>query len=126
MIKLLLFAITVSVIGVILKNSAKDFFIPFSICAAIIFAVYILSQTSVFLSEFISEINSLSVRTEALKSILKATAITVITKFSCDVCHESGNYLVEDIIAFGGRMMIFGVSLPYLTDVLNITLSFIK
>ena len=126
MLRLFLFAFVVSVVGVIIKNSAKEFFIPFSICAAMIIASYILYQTGDFLSQFISAVNSLPVKNEILKTILKAASITVITKLSCDVCHESGNYLVEDIIAFGGRMIIFGICLPYVTDVLNITLNFIK
>ncbi len=126
MLRLLIFAIIASTLGVVIRCTAKELFVPFSVCAAIIFTFYILSETELFITRFINTVETMPVRSDVLKTILKAAAVTVITKLSCDVCHESGNYLVEDIIELGGKIMIFVVSLPFITDVLEIAVSFVK
>lgn len=61
---------------------------------------------------------------ELFTAILKGAAVTVLTRFACDVCKESGNSLVADIVELGGRIMLVVLAMPFIEKVTQIALSF--
>ena len=61
---------------------------------------------------------------ELFTVILKGAAVTVLTKFACDVCRESGNSLMADVVELGGRIMLVVLAMPFIEGVTEIALSF--
>lgn len=124
MIKIFSLAVISALISVILKRNVKELVLPFQLCVGAIILIFLISEGTESIKNFTDIINSYQEEKKLLTSLIKASVIAVITKLSCDVCHESGNYLVEDIIELGGRIMIFIISMPYITQIFNVALSF--
>ncbi len=124
--RILIFSIIVCIISVIIKRNCLELYIPFQIGTAIIVAVYILNQTFSELEVFFSLVESMGANFEIIKAMLKAAFITVGTKLGCDVCKESGNHLIGDIIELGGKIMIFVIAIPYIISIVKISAAFLK
>lgn len=63
---------------------------------------------------------------EILTSAVKGTVICIITKFSSDICAESGNKTIADAVEFAGRIMLTVIAVPYIKMIMNTALAFIK
>lgn len=124
MIEVFTLVIITAIISVVLKQNAKELVLPFQLCAGVLILLFLINESSGSLKNFTDIIDSYPEEKGIITSLIKASVIAVITKLSCDVCHESGNYFIEDIVELGGRLMIFAISLPYITQILNIALSF--
>lgn len=125
MIKIFVLAVVSSLISILLKQNAKEFVLPFQLSVGTVILIFLLKESSESLKEITDIINSYPEEKKLLFSMAKAGIIAIITKLSCDICHEGGNLFIEDIIEFGGRIMIFVISLPYIVQILKVAVSFI-
>lgn len=55
-----------------------------------------------------------------LSLILKIIGIGYLTEFASNICIDAGNNSVSDKILFAGKVCILAVSLPIITNLLNI------
>lgn len=126
LIKVILLSVTGVFLTVILKKYCKEL-VPFFEIAVMLVAAYIIFDGVDIDNTGLSKIFSLYSESDELFScIFKGAAVTVITKLGSDVCRESGNNLMSDIVEFGGRIMLITLSLPYIEKVTEIALSFAK
>ncbi len=123
-IKILFSVIVVVIISTVLKSSMKELLFLFQLSFAIILLIYIFSEVGSTFTQFKDTIETLGVDNEIILVLIKGAFISVITKISCDICRDSGNLLIEDIIELGGRFMIFAISLPYIVKIINTAVSF--
>ncbi len=98
---------------------------PFQLAFSVIALVYILNTTVSGLDAFRSVVGSLGTGYDVIKVLFKASLVTIGVKLGGDVCRESGNYLMEDIIELGGRLMIFAISVPYILEIIKISIAFL-
>lgn len=123
-IKILALAVVGVLLTAILKKHCREFLPLFEI-ALIIGAFIIIGNADIFKKSGIEKIffvNSGSV--ELFTAIIKGAAITVLTRFACDVCRESGNSLMADVVELGGRIMLIVLAIPFVEKVTEIALSF--
>lgn len=125
MIKIFTLAIIAVIIGVIIRINSEELYLPFKLFVGSVMLAVILKEATDSFESFFNTVNLYSFEKELIIGMLKVSAISVITKLSCDICRESGNFFVEGIVEFGGRTMIFIISLPYITRLLTLALSFI-
>lgn len=52
--------------------------------------------------------------------IIKVLAIAYITEFTAQLCKDAGENSIASKVEFGGKIMIFGVSLPVFTSIIHI------
>lgn len=123
-IKIFFAVIIAVIISTVLKSSMKELLFLFQLSFGIILLIYILSEVGGTFSEFEDIINRLGIDNDIILVLIKGAFIAVITKISCDICRDSGNLLIEDIIELGGRIMIFAISLPYIVQIINTAVSF--
>lgn len=126
MVKIILFSIIACVVSVVIKRNCTELYLPFQIGSAIIVLIYILNIVEDELSAFFSVISGMGAEYGIIKSLFKAALITVGTKLGCDICKESGNYLIGDIIELGGKLMIFIISVPYIVSIIKISAAFLR
>lgn len=125
MIKIFTLAIIAVIIGVIIRKNSEELYLPFKLFVGSVMLAVIFKEATDSFESFFNTVNLYSFEKELIIGMLKVSAISVITKLSCDICRESGNFFVESIVEFGGRTMIFIISLPYITRLLTLALSFI-
>ena len=126
MLRIVLFAIVTCVVGTVIKKNCTELYLPFQIGVAVIVLAYIFNSTLDELSSFFSLVESMGASYGIIKSMLKASLITIGTKLGCDICKESGNNLLGDIIELGGKLMIFVISVPYIINIIKISAAFLK
>lgn len=126
MVRVILFSSVVCILSAIIKHNCIELYLPLQIGIAIIALIYILDFASDELLSFFTFVESLGAGYGIIKSLIKASLITVGAKLGCDVCKESGNILLGDIIELGGKIMILIISVPYIITVINISSAFLK
>ena len=63
---------------------------------------------------------------EMFAAVFKASAVTVMARLGAEVCRESGNGLMGDIVELGGRVMLIILALPFVEKATEIALAFVK
>lgn len=126
MLKIILFSVIICVMSVIIKRNCAELYLPFQIGAAITVLIYIFSSTIDEIKTFFSFAESIGDGYEIIKSLIKASLITIATKFGADICKENGNILVGDVIELGGKLMILVISVPYIITVIKLSAEFLK
>ena len=63
---------------------------------------------------------------ELFECLIKAAAVTVITRLTSELCRESGNGLIGELVELGGRVMLTVLSLPFILKVAETALSFVQ
>ena len=126
MLKIILFSVIICVMSVIIKRNCSELYLPFQIGTAITVLIYIFSSTINEIETFFSFAESIGDGYGIIKSLIKASLITVSTKFGCDICKENGNILVGDVIELGGKLMILVISVPYIITVIKLSAEFLK
>lgn len=124
LVKILFSVIVAVIISSILKSTIKEMLFLFQLSFGAIILLYIFSEAGSTISEFENIIDRLGVDNEIILVLIKGAFIAVVTKISCDICRDSGNSMIEDIVELGGRIMIFAISLPYIIKIINTVISF--
>ncbi len=123
-IKILALAAVGVMMIVILKKHCSEL-VPLFEIALVAVGIVIIGDAEVVKRSGIEKIfNGYSDSGELFSLILKGAAVTVLTRFACDVCKESGNSLVADIVELGGRIMLVMLAMPFIEKVTEIALSF--
>ena len=126
LIKIIALGFVGTFLALILKKYNRET-VPFLEIAVIFSSLLLITD---YLSQQGGELkrilSSYSQADELFLCLIKGAAITVLTKLSSEVCRESGNGLMAQIIELGGRVMLVVLSLPFITKITEIALSFLK
>lgn len=125
-IKLLALGLIGTFLAVLVKKYNKELLPFFEISAVIVAILIIKSYTENQAGALKSLFSLYSQGSELYSCLFKGAAITVLSKLASEVCRESGNPLMAEIIELGGRIMLIALSLPYVTQVAETALSFVE
>ena len=124
-IKIILLGLCVCIINIVLKDTQRAFILLTNICYVVIVAWILLDYTA----EFISKINDLfSITSSSGKMftcLFKGAMICVLTKISADICKESGNIVISDIVDIAGRVMLLIIAIPFVESIVKTATAFI-
>ena len=126
LIKIIALGLTGTLLALFLKKYNKEL-LPFLELAIVIAAIFMIKEFLSGYANSLKELFSLYSEGEELFSCLfKGAVITVLTKLASEVCKESGNGLMGEIIELGGRAVLIALSLPFITEAAQTALSFVK
>lgn len=115
-----------TVLSVLLKKYNKEL-IPFFEIAAVILFLLIIKSSFTSQIDITDKLIKLYPRgSELFECLIKAAVVTVLTKLTSEVCRESGNSLMGELVELGGRAILVALSMPFIIQVANTALSFIK
>lgn len=123
-VKILVLAITGTLLSVILKKHSREFVPFFEIAVVAAVAVIIISSDAIRKNSLEKIFSLYSQAGDVFNVLFKGAAVTVLTKLACDVCRESGNSLMADIVELGGRLMLVILALPFIEKVTQTALDF--
>ena len=126
LIKIIFLGLSVCLLNIFLKRQLSEFVLP----VEIVFLALTVSLCCEYLQSifggFSDALSEMEYGEEILSSAAKGLGICVITKFSSDVCAESGNKTIADAVEFTGRMMLAVLAVPYIDSIMSTALAFIK
>lgn len=125
LVKIISLALAGVFLGVILKKYSKELVVFLEI-AILVAALFIISGEIKNYSDLLGELFSLYEGRELFLCIFKGSAITVLCRLASEVCRESGNGLMGEIVEIGGRVMLVILALPFVAEAAEIALAFIK
>lgn len=126
MVKIIALSVVGCLISIILKQNCKELILPFNIAFAAVVLIYIFDKYASEISGFTYFMSSLGEKNDVIPALLKASLVSVAVKISGDICKESGNILMQDMIELGGRAVIFTLSLPYIMQITKICFGLLK
>lgn len=114
-----------TLVGMLLRKYNKEL-MPFFEMIIIVTALLLIKDSMSFREGGFATLLRLFPQGEKLfVCLFKGAAITVITKLTSEICRESGNTVMGEIVELGGRVMLVVLSLPFITEVAQTALSFI-
>lgn len=125
-IKIVILGLCVCIISFFLKQNQSAFIIIINMIFAASVFLLIFDDTADSLRNIINLLEFSASGSKILMSLYKAAAVCVITKIASDICKESGNTAVSDVIELGGRIMLMVISLPFLESVIKTAAAFVK
>lgn len=71
-------------------------------------------------------LNVTSSSSKMLTCLFKCAAVCILSKLATDICKESGNQSIGDIIDFAGRVMLLVMAMPFIETIIKTAVSFVK
>lgn len=125
-IKLLLLGVIGAFLATVLKKYSRELVIFLELAVAVVAVVTVRDNLYSLLGDFGKAFSAFYMGSEMFSAVFKASAITVLSKLGSDMCRESGNGLMGDIVELGGRVMLIILAFPFIEKVTEIALAFVK
>ena len=125
-VKVIIVGIALCVINIFLRKYASEFILPLEIIFIALVTVSAVDYLKSYIFSLSETLNRIQYGEEIFVSLVKGLSVCLITKFSADICRESGNELISDIVELSGRIMLFIFALPYIESIMKIALAFLK
>ena len=107
---------------VIIKQYRPEFAIYISIATGIL----ILTMLTGKIQDIIGLVNNIStkaqINTEFIGLLIKITGIAFLSEFAVSICKDSGESAIATKIEIAGKIIILGLSIPIITNLLEIIL----
>lgn len=125
LMKIITLALTASLITAILKKHCREF-VPFFEAAVVIAALFMAGELQSPEKSGLGKLfSAYAGSNEVFSAIFKAAAVTVLSRLASDMCRESGNGLIGDVVELAGRITLIMLALPFVEKVTETALSFI-
>ena len=124
-IKVLILGIILSVITVLLKQIKPEYSLICVIVGSIILIAYILSGISTIFDYFSVVVEKTGVDNVMFTTLLKIIGVGYLIEFTAGICVDSGNNSIADKVFLAGKILIFILSMPIITNLFNLILELI-
>ena len=125
LIKVLILGIIVSILALFLKQIKSEYSLLCIIVGSVIILIYIFRYLTQVFDFFQEVINKTGISYDLFISMLKIIGIGYLVEFSANVCRDSGNTSIADKVVLAGKIMIFVISLPIITNLFDMILELI-
>lgn len=118
--KIIALGILICVVIIIVKQIKPEFAVLVLIAGSIIMLCYLFNYFTNILGVFDKIISKTGINAELFSIILKIVGIGYLIEFAANICSDSGNLAIADKIVLGGKLIILTVSMPIITNLLDI------
>lgn len=118
--KIILIGIITCIATMIVKPIRSDFSIFIAITGGIIIICLIIDYLTGVFSVFSNILNMTGQNSSIYKFLIKIIGIGYLIDFSAGICNDTGNSGLGDKILLGGKIVIMVMSLPIITNILEI------
>ena len=125
-IKVVISAILIVFVIIIIKQIKPELAIGIIILGSISLLLYILSFFSPIVEIFDKIINSTGLNTNLFTILLKIIGIGYLVEFCADICSDSGNSAIANKVILGGKVFIFILAIPIITDLFDIIIQLLE
>ena len=125
-IKIIIMGICVCILNILLNQHQRVF-------TTIINVVFVIGVILLIFDSAVDTVRSLndllninSSSSKMLTCLYKGAAVCILSKLATDICKESGNQSVGDIIDFAGRIMLLVIAMPFIESIIKTATAFVK
>lgn len=125
LIKVVILGIIVSMLVVFLKQVKPEYSLLCLIIGSIVILIYILSYMTKVFVFFQDIVEKTGISYSLFVSMLKIVGLGYLIEFSANVCRDSGNNSIADKVVLAGKIMIFVVSMPIISNLFEMIVELI-
>ena len=124
-LKIVGLGIAISVFVVILRQVKPELSIAVLIAGSVIMILTIVKYFADMFEIFDLIINKTGIDEGLVSAVLKIIGIGYLVEFSAGICNDTGNPTIGDKVILGGKVLIFVVAMPIITNLLDIVVGLI-
>ena len=124
-LKVLVMGIVISIIAVLLKQVKPEYALICVIVGGIVLLIYILNSVTEVFGFFNKVVDKTGIDKGLFVTLLKIIGVGYLIEFTAGVCEDSGNKSIADKVVIAGKVLIFLISMPIITNLLNLILDLI-
>lgn len=124
-IKIAAIGIIASIIIMVIKQDKPEIALLIGIAAAVSILIILVNYLTEVIGMFSLIVSKTGIDSGLFSAIIKIIGVGYITEFSASICEDSGNKSIGEKISFGGKIIILILSLPILTAVIDVIVSFV-
>jgi stage III sporulation protein AD len=120
--KVIILGILICFLSVLLKQIKPEYSIIAIVVGGIILVLYIVNSLINVFSFFSDVVNKTGIDGDLFLLLVKIIGIGYLIEFAVGVCNDSGHSSIGDKIVIAGKIMIFIISMPIITNLFNLIL----
>lgn len=124
-IKVLILAIIVSILSVLLKQIKPEYSLICVLVGSGILIIYILNAFQNIFGFFMQIVDKTGIDGDMFNTMLKIIGVGYLIEFSSSICIDSGNNSMADKVVLAGKLIIFALSLPIISNLFNLVMELI-
>jgi len=124
-VKILVIGIVVSILSVLLKQIKPEYSLICVLIGSGILIIYIINSFQGILEFFARIVDKTGIDKSMFTTMLKIIGVGYLIEFAASVCNDSGNSSIADKVVLAGKLIIFALSLPIITDLFNLVMELI-
>lgn len=124
-LKIVGLGITISIFVVILRQVKPELSVAVLIAGSVIMILTIVKYFTDVFDIFDLIVDKTGIDEGVLSAVLKIIGIGYLIEFSAGVCNDTGNSSIGDKVILGGKVLIFVVAMPIITNLLDIVVGLI-
>ena len=124
-LKIVGLGITICILLVVVKQVKPELSVAILIAGSCVMMIVILKYFTNLFSIFDVIIEKTGIDSELFSCILKIIGIGYLIEFSAGICLDTGNSSIADKVVLGGKILIFIVAMPIITNLLDIVIGLI-
>lgn len=122
LIKVIILGVVICVLSVLLKQIKPEFSIIAIIVGSIILIIYIVNSIIDVFSFFSGIVNKTGIDGNLFVLLVKIIGLGYLIEFAVGICNDSGHSSIGDKVVLAGKIMIFIISMPIITNLFNLIL----
>ena len=123
--KVLIIGMIVSILALFLKQVKPEYSLLCIVVGSTIILFYIINSITDVFDFFNKVIDKTGISYDLFITMIKIVGLGYLVEFSANVCRDSGNSSIADKVILAGKIMIFLVSLPIISNLFNMILELI-
>ncbi len=108
------------VISIIIKQIKPEFNIIILLCGGIIILFMVLDQLRTVFDYFLTIFSKTNIDYSLFVSVLKVLGVGYLTEFANSICVDSGSASIGEKILIAGKIIIFCLALPIVTNLIDL------
>lgn len=117
--------IIISIMLVIVKQIKPELSVALLVAGSIVMLIMIFKYFTNAFSVFETIIEKTGIDGNLFSVLLKIIGIGYLVEFGAGICNDTGNGSVGDKVVLGGKILIFIVAIPIITNLLEIVIGLI-
>lgn len=121
-IKIIGIALTALVIIIMLKQYRPEYAVFISILTGVLILVLVMDKLTGIINIIQSIQYKLGINTQFIAILIKITGIAFLSEFAVSICKDSGEAAIASKIEIGSKIIIISMSIPIISNLLEIIL----
>lgn len=121
-VKIVVVGIIICLCATMLKSVSPQFSLVIIIAGSVVLILHILNYFTEIFSLFSNIITKAGISTSLFGTLIKIMGVGYLVEFGASVCADSGYGSVGDKVVLGGKVIIFTMALPLISNLFNLLL----